>query len=371
MSGPGGDQHKDGRTVPNTTDVQDLTMNDDVAENAAITTENLDSAIQGNTPAPTQSASSSSAPVSVPVPQNTTVTTPAQQNALPHLPGPFTPEQMEQIRAFLAATAYLSDSTSLTSSSTSSMGSAPSVPVPTETGVAKPSTAPTPVRTPLTNQNSAERRNADNSQMDTDNSPTPRRTRDQNDVDEEELSDIPPAPVFQTENERKWVLVRNNQVLPTVPYTGRAPEPTNTPAYTAWILNNLCHSFPNEPLLWTLLGRNGGVSWFVLSVTGMTLTQLYRLRTLSVFSGLRSVQPAQTPLRLASSILAARRLVPRLRHTRNSRVRTSAVRSVLLARITRVKARSARALRRRRSVVVAQTASTTLRRLCARSGVWL
>lgn len=110
---------------------------------------------------------------------------------------------------------------------------------------------------PVTEQHSAERRDTER-QKENAVSPTARRRQEphvfpETDIDESELSDIP-AP---TKNEHNWVLIRSGQVLPDMPYTGKAPDPRNSLAYTAWTLNNMVHSFDNEGLLWTIL-RSGG-----------------------------------------------------------------------------------------------------------------
>lgn len=74
-------------------------------------------------------------------------------------------------------------------------------------------------------------------------------------------------------NEYSWVL--GNQTLPVAAFSEVAPPSRNPLMYTAYILNNLSRSSPDENLLWSILRSGGGVRSLNSYIVIQHCTNLY------------------------------------------------------------------------------------------------
>ncbi|KAK4129720.1 hypothetical protein N657DRAFT_640382 [Parathielavia appendiculata] len=70
-----------------------------------------------------------------------------------------------------------------------------------------------------------------------------------------------PARTTTQKNEYNWVL--GDQTLPVAALSGVTPPSRNPLMYTAYILNNLARSSPDENLLWSILRAGGGIRYIV------------------------------------------------------------------------------------------------------------
>ncbi|EAQ82910.1 predicted protein [Chaetomium globosum CBS 148.51] len=115
------------------------------------------------------------------------------------------------------------------------------------------------------------------------------------------------AGTIMPKNEYAWVL--GGQILPVAAVIESAPPSHDPLMYTAYIMNNLARSGPDESMLWSILRSDGGIKYLARLLEVKERPQgpnnsSYAVLKLGLHANNRELQEAHVILYISSSVLA-------------------------------------------------------------------